>query len=71
MALKIKEIRNMTKEDLDDKLTELKKELMKINAQIATGTTPKSPGQVKQIRRTIARIKMVLKDKGGEIKKDE
>lgn len=71
MALKIKEIRSMTKEDLDDKLTELKKELMKINAQIATGTTPKSPGQVRQIRRTIARIKMVLKDKGGNKKKDE
>ncbi len=64
MALKIKEIRGMTKEDLNDKLEELKKELIKINAQIATGTTPKSPGQVRQIKKTIARILTIIKDKG-------
>lgn len=64
MALKTKEIRSMAKEDLNEKLEELKKELIKINAQIATGTTPKSPGQVRQIKKTIARILTVIKDKG-------
>lgn len=63
MSLKIKEIKSMGNEDLKNKLEELKKELMKNNAQIATGTTPKSPGQLKQIKKTIAKILTVLKNK--------
>ncbi len=61
--MKIKEIRELSKEDLNIKLIELKKELIKQNAQISTGTTPKSPGQIKQIKKTIARIMMVLGQK--------
>lgn len=46
----------MSESDLSNKLIELKKELMKINSQIAIGTVPKSPGKVKEIKRTIAKI---------------
>jgi|TARA_B100001971_G_C18105486_1_gene491257 large subunit ribosomal protein L29 len=67
MALKIKEIREMSKEDLNNKLEELRKELIKLNTQIARGTTPKSPGQVKQIKKAISRI-LLIKTK-EEIKK--
>ena len=67
--MKIKEIKAMSKEELDNKLEELKKELMKTNAQIATGTTPKSPGNVKQIKKTIAKISMIKKQEAK--KKDE
>jgi large subunit ribosomal protein L29 len=58
----------MSKEELNNKLEELKKELMKTNAQIATGTTPKSPGNVKQIKKTIAKISMLKKQ---EVKKKD
>ncbi|HHI03944.1 MAG TPA: 50S ribosomal protein L29 [Candidatus Woesearchaeota archaeon] len=68
MALKIKEIESMNVEEMKTKLDELKKELIKHNAQIATGTNPKSPGQVRVIKKTIARILTVLKIKGGEKK---
>ncbi|MBU4283794.1 MAG: 50S ribosomal protein L29 [Nanoarchaeota archaeon] len=68
MALKIKEIESMSSEELKAKLEELKKELIKHNAQIATGTNPKSPGQVRVMKKTIARILTVLKTKGGEKK---
>jgi large subunit ribosomal protein L29 len=68
MALKIKEIESMSKDELNSKLEELKKELIKQNAQIATGTNPKSPGQVKAMKKTVARILTVLKTKGGEKK---
>ena len=68
MALKIKEIESMGEKELKSKLEELKKELIKHNAQIATGTNPKSPGQVRVIKKTIARILTVLKIKGGEKK---
>ncbi len=67
--MKIKEIRAMSKGDLTAKLEELRKELIKVNAQVSTGTTPKSPGQVKQIKKNIAKIMMVLNEK--EIKKPE
>lgn len=65
--MKIKEIRSMNKEDLNAKMEELRKELIKANAQIATGTTPKSPGQVKQIKKNIARILTIIHEKNSEV----
>ena len=67
--MKAKEIRSMNKEDLKAKLEELKKELVKVNAQIATGTIPKSPGQVKQIKKNIARILTIFNEKHSEADK--
>ena len=40
--MKSKELRTLEGAELGEKLAELKKELMKMNAQVATGTTPKS-----------------------------
>lgn len=54
--MKAKELRIMNEVDLEKKITDLKKELMKINSQIAIGTLPKSPGKVRDIKRTIATI---------------
>ena len=61
--MKAKELRDLTIKDLETKLDELKKELIKLNAQVATGTVPKSPGQIKQIKKTIARILTIIKEK--------
>ena len=46
----------MNEKQLESKLVELKKELIKINAQISTGTPPQNPGGVREIKKTIARI---------------
>ena len=54
--MKHKELKSLTKKEREEKLGELQKELMKINGQRAVGTVPKSPGQVKQIRKNIARL---------------
>ena len=51
----------MDEKTLKDKLRELSKELIKINAQIAMGTVPENPGKIKEIKRTIARIKTMQK----------
>ena len=67
--MKIKELKIMNELDLDSKRIELKKELMKIESQIAAGTVPKSPGKVKEIKRTVAQILTIKKLKGG-IKKE-
>ncbi len=61
--MKTKELRNLSKKDLEIKLEELKKELIKLSAQVATGTVPKSPGQIKQIKKTIAKILTITKEK--------
>ena len=54
--MKPKEIRNMDKDTLNEKILELKMELIKVNAQVAVGTALKNPGQVRKINKTIARI---------------
>lgn len=75
--MKAKELRVMNEVDLENKILELKKELMKINTQIATGTIPKSPGKVREIKRVIAKIltikqeKTPNKNKKEEIKRNE
>lgn len=56
MGKKIKELKVLNNEGLQKRLQELKKELMKNYAQVATGTIPKSPGEIKRSRKTIARI---------------
>lgn len=70
MALiRSKELAAMQPADLQSKMTELQKELMKEQAQIAAGTTPKSPGRVRQVKKTIAKIKQLLGKEG--IKRNE
>jgi large subunit ribosomal protein L29 len=54
--MKFKEILSMSDDELRQKEKDLKKELMKLRAQIAIGTNPESPGRIGQIRKTLARI---------------
>ena len=63
--LHIKEIRKMKDEELDKRLSDLRKELMKARAKIAQGAAPDKPGRIKEIRRTIARILTVKRERGG------
>ena len=61
--MKLKELKEKSASELAVSLDELKKELIKLNTQVATGTTLKSPGQVKKIKRTIARINTLINQK--------
>ncbi|MCD6576345.1 MAG: 50S ribosomal protein L29 [Nanoarchaeota archaeon] len=62
--LHVKEIRKMKDEELDKKLLDLKKELMKARAKIAQGAAPDKPGRIKEIRKTIARILTIKRERG-------
>ena len=66
--MKFKELKIMGKAELNEKMKQLEMDLIKANAQVATGTTPKSPGQLKQIKKTIARIKSIMAEKTEEKK---
>lgn len=61
--MKSKDIKSMSKEKIESQLLELRRELIKLNTQIATGTTLKNPGQVKNIKKNIARLLTELKTK--------
>jgi len=58
--MKFKDLKAIPKLELSEKLLELKRELIKENAQVAIGTIPKSPGKLKQTKKTIAKIKTLL-----------
>ncbi len=63
MKLRKKEYKNMKTEELEAKLLEARKELMKENAQVARGTTPKSPGALRLLKKSIARIHTLIGEK--------
>jgi len=65
-VLKIKQIREMKKEELDKKLSELKLELLKELGNVKMGRPIKNPGKIKELRRAIARISTVKKEKEGK-----
>ena len=53
----------MSKDEIRAKVLELKKELIKLNAQTATGTAPKNPMQIKTTKKYISRLLTALKIK--------
>jgi len=60
--MKVKDIREISSEDLLVKEKELKKELFALNFQRKLGSVEK-PSKFKQIKRDIARIFTVLKER--------
>lgn len=68
--IKKSEFKNLNETQLNERLIQLRKELVKLNAQRAIGTTLESPGKIKAIRRMIAKINTILKQgiKSKEVK---
>ena len=59
----LKELRLLSEDALKSRIVELKKELMKYNAQVAIGTIPKNPGAIRKSKRMIARILTILNER--------
>lgn len=57
--MKYKELKNLNEKDLQKKQKEAELELIKLQSQVATGTNIKSPGQIKQLKKMIAKIKTI------------
>jgi large subunit ribosomal protein L29 len=56
------EIRKMNTAERSEELDKLKMELIRERAIASAGGAPESPGRIKEIRRTIARIKTIQKE---------
>jgi large subunit ribosomal protein L29 len=71
MTKKTKEFRSLTVEEIKNHLNELRKEIMKENVQVSSGTAPVNPGKLRQSKKNVARLFTVLaqKSKGGKINK--
>ena len=65
--MKAKELRELTTEELLKKEDELRTELYNLRFASATGNLEK-PSKVKDIRKTIARIKLIIRERELENK---
>lgn len=64
--LRKSQIRNMTPREREQKVSELKTELLTLRAKARTGSI-ESSGRVRELRRTIARILTINKEETNEI----
>ncbi len=64
--LRTREIRKMDGKELEKQLKDLNLEISKEKANIHIGASVTSPGRLKEIRRSIARIKTIKNEKRGE-----
>ena len=61
-SMKVKEIRELSTEEINKKLVETKEELFNLRFQQATGTLEK-PSRIRDLRHTVARLKTVLRER--------
>ena len=60
--MKVKEIRELTTEQIVAKIKETKEELFNLRFQQATGNLEK-PSRIRDLRHTVARLKTVLRER--------
>ena len=66
--MKAEEVRELTDEELERKLAELKEELFNLRFQLATGQLD-NPMRVKAVRKDIARVKTVMRERELNIRR--
>ncbi|MFH1403913.1 MAG: 50S ribosomal protein L29 [Candidatus Altiarchaeota archaeon] len=62
------EIREMDVPEMDEQITQLRKDLMKMRGVLASGGIPEGVGKTREIKRTIARILTEKKKRSAEVK---
>ena len=60
--MKVKEVRELSTEEINKKLVEAKEELFNLRFQQATGSLEK-PSRIKDLRHEVARLKTVLRER--------
>ncbi|MFB6241916.1 MAG: 50S ribosomal protein L29 [Candidatus Nanosalina sp.] len=61
--LDAEELREKSEEELQQQLTDLQRELVEERGQIEVGGFAENPGQIAEMKKSIARIKTVLNEK--------
>lgn len=60
--MKVREIRDLSSDELNHRLDSLKEELFNLRFQVATGQLD-NPMRVREVRKDIARVKTVLRQR--------
>ena len=60
--MKANKLRDMTVQELNNKLTELKSELFNLRFQLATGQL-ENPMKIRSVKKEIARTKTIIREK--------
>lgn len=60
--MKANEVRQLTNQELDSRLLELKSELFNLRFQLATGQLD-NPMRIKAVRKDIARVKTIMRQR--------
>ena len=63
------EIRKMSSEELNNKVNELKNELFNLRFRLATGQLD-NPSSIKSVKRDIARVKTIIRERELEVGKE-
>ncbi len=63
----MKEIREMSREEKLKKLMELENELIRLRTLVRSGGALENPGQIRAVRKDIARIKTSLREEGYRV----
>jgi large subunit ribosomal protein L29 len=61
----MKELRDVKADDLEARLSEYRRELLRLRTLSARGTIAKESGKIKALKRNAARIETVLAEKKG------
>lgn len=64
-VVKSKELGKMSDNDLNNKLIQLRKELMKLRGKASSGVAPENPGKINAVRKAIARLLTEKNLRGG------
>ena len=68
--LRLKDIRDMSPEKRNEKITEFRTELARLKTMVAAGGSIDNPAQIRELRKTIARILTIeAEEKRGSEKK--
>lgn len=67
--MKAKEIRQMSEQELNTKLMDLKSELFNLRFQLATGQLD-NPLRISSVRKDIARVKTIVRERELSIRKE-
>jgi large subunit ribosomal protein L29 len=67
--MKAKEIRQMSEQELNTKLMDLKSELFNLRFQLATGQLD-NPMRISSVRKDIARVKTIVREREISVRKE-
>ena len=62
--LHVEEIRDMTPLEREEELEELETRLLNEQSILAAGGAPENPGEIGELKRTIARVKTIQREEG-------